>query len=160
MESALSADMLATDLAYYLVRKGVSQNSLPCHFFSFLRELMPVSVLDIRTMSGGIVCIQHQRDHTAPVCSHRHQHLCTRYKSQTLAVTPLFGHTKMLHSLILHKLIGMGSTALAAAVPCPGKATTFPASVAYLTAVPYPGKATKCPARDEEIDVIINHQVC
>ena len=111
MESALSADMLATDLAYYLVRKGVSQNSLPCHFFSFLRELMPVSVLDIRTMSGGIVCIQHQRDHTAPVCSHRHQHLCTRYKSQTLAVVPLFGHTK-----ILHTLIGMGSAALKAAV--------------------------------------------
>ena len=146
MESALSADMLATDLAYYLVRKGVSQNSLPCHFFSFLRELMPVSVLDFRAMSGGIACIQHQRDHTAPVCSHIHQHLCTHYKSQTLAATPLFGHTKMLHSLILHTLIGMGSTALAAAVPYPGKATTFPASVAFVTAVPYPGKAhTKIP---------------
>ena len=103
MESALSADMLATDLAYYLVRKGVSENSLPCHFFSFLRELMPVSVLDFRAMSGGIACIQHQRDHTAPVCSHIHQHMpsvhmLTFKKSQTLAAIPLLGHTKILHT--------------------------------------------------------------
>ena len=76
MESALSADMLATDLAYYLVRKGVSQNSLPCHFFTFWSELMLVSVLDFRAMSVGIACIQHQRDCTAPVFSHMHQHLC------------------------------------------------------------------------------------
>ena len=41
-----------------------------------------------------------------------HQHLCACYKSQTLAAIPLFGHTK-----ILHTLIEMGSTALAAAVP-------------------------------------------
>ena len=149
--------MLATDLAYYLVRKGVSQNSLPFNFFSFLR---PVSVLDIRAMSGGISCIQHQRDHTAPVCSHIHQHLCTHYKSQTLAATPLFGHSKMLHSLILHTLTGMGSTVLAAAVPYPGKATTFPASVAFVTAVPYAGKAKKNPTRDEEIDLNIHQPVC
>ena len=36
-------------------------------------------------------------------------------KSQTLAAIPLFGHTK-----ILHTLRGMGSAALAAAVPYPG----------------------------------------
>ena len=35
---------------------------------------------------------------------------------------PLFGHTK-----ILHVLLGMGSAALAAAVPYPGKATRIPA---------------------------------
>ena len=45
---------------------------------------------------------------TAPVYTHMHQHMCARYKSQTLAATPLFGHTK-----ILHTLIGMGSAALA-----------------------------------------------
>ena len=37
-------------------------------------------------------------------------------KSQTLEAIPLFGHTK-----ILHTPIGMGSAALAAAVPYPGK---------------------------------------
>lgn len=30
MEAALSPDMLATDLAYYLVRKGVSESSHTC----------------------------------------------------------------------------------------------------------------------------------
>ena len=39
-------------------------------------------------------------------------------KIPTLAAIALFGHTK-----ILHTLIGMGSAALAAAVPYPGKAT-------------------------------------
>ena len=55
---------------------------------------------------------------TAPVCSHMHQHLCARQKFQCLATMPLFGHPK-----ILQALIGVGSAALAAAVPCPGKAT-------------------------------------
>ena len=44
--------------------------------------------------------------------------LCARYNSHTLAATPLFGHTE-----ILHTLIGMGSAALAAAVPYPGMVT-------------------------------------
>ena len=56
--------------------------------------------------------------HTAPVCNHMHQDLCARYKSQTLAAIPLFGHTK-----ILHTLIGMGRAALATAVPYPSKVT-------------------------------------
>ena len=46
-----------------------------------------------------------------------HQHLCARYKSQTLSVIYSSG-TK-----ILHTLIEMGSAALAAAVPNSGKAT-------------------------------------
>ena len=50
------------------------------------------------------------------VYSRMHQHLCARYQSQTLAAVPLFWHTK-----ILHTLIGMGSAALAAAFPYPGK---------------------------------------
>ena len=49
---------------------------------------------------------------TAPVCSYMHQHLCAHLKSQMLATIPLFGHTK-----ILHTLIGMGSAALVMAVP-------------------------------------------
>ena len=36
---------------------------------------------------------------TAPVCN-QIQHLCVRYKSPTLAAIPLFGHTKILHTLI------------------------------------------------------------
>ena len=55
---------------------------------------------------------------TAPVCSCMHQHLCTRYKSQTLTAIPLFGYRKMLHTQV-----GMGSAALGAAVSYPGKAT-------------------------------------
>ena len=55
---------------------------------------------------------------TAPVCSCMHQHLYTRYKSQTLTAIPLFGYRKMLHTLV-----GMGSAALGAAVAYPGKAT-------------------------------------
>ena len=39
-------------------------------------------------------------------------------KSQALTVKPLFGHTE-----ILHNLTGMGSAALAAALPYPGKMT-------------------------------------
>ena len=42
----------------------------------------------------------------------------TLKKSQTLAAIPLFGHMK-----ILHTLIGMGSAALAAVVPYPSKVT-------------------------------------
>ena len=65
---------------------------------------------------------------TAPVCNGIHQHLCARYKSRTLTAIPLFGHTKILHTLIgmgriLHTLIGMGSAALVAVVPYPGKET-------------------------------------
>ena len=52
---------------------------------------------------------------TAPVCNRLHQYPC---ESQTLAAIPLFGVTK-----ILHTLIGMGSAVLAAAVPYPGKAS-------------------------------------
>ena len=48
----------------------------------------------------------------SPVCNRMHQHLCARYKSQTLAAVPLSGHTK-----ILHTLIEVGSAALAAATP-------------------------------------------
>ena len=52
------------------------------------------------------------------VCIRKYQDRGSRQKSQTLTATPLFGHTK-----IQHTLIGMGSAALAAAVPYPGKAT-------------------------------------
>ena len=45
---------------------------------------------------------------TAPVCNRMHQHLCAH--SPALIAIPLFGHTK-----ILHTLIRMGSAALAAA---------------------------------------------
>ena len=41
-------------------------------------------------------------------------------KSQTLVAIPVFGRTKILHTLTM---IVMGSAALAAAVPYPGKAT-------------------------------------
>ena len=57
---------------------------------------------------------------TAHVCNRMHQHLCACYKSQTLAAVRLFGHTKILHILIL---IGMGSAVLVSVVPYPGKAT-------------------------------------
>ena len=49
-------------------------------------------------------------------CNHMHQHLCARYKSQTLAAIPPFGHTK-----ILHTVTGMGSAALVGAVPYLGR---------------------------------------
>ena len=52
------------------------------------------------------------------VCNHMPQHLCAHSKSQTLAGTPLFGHME-----ILHTPTGMGSAALVAAVPYPGKVT-------------------------------------
>ena len=52
------------------------------------------------------------------VCSHMPQHLCAHSKSQTLAGTPLFGHME-----IQHTPTGMGSAALAAAVPYLGKVT-------------------------------------
>ena len=47
-----------------------------------------------------------------------HQHLCAHSKSQTAVPLLLFGHTKILHSLV-----GMGSAAFVAAVPYPSKAT-------------------------------------
>ena len=50
--------------------------------------------------------------HTAPTCNRMHQHLCGCKKSQTLAAIPLFGQTK-----ILHTLIGMGR-ALPLRLPC------------------------------------------
>lgn len=43
MEAALSPDMLATDLAYYLVRKGVSTFEL-FNIFSFKLGALSVSV--------------------------------------------------------------------------------------------------------------------
>ena len=53
---------------------------------------------------------------TAP-CVQSHASTTVRVKkSQTLEAIPLFGHTK-----ILHTLVGMGSAALAAAAPYPGK---------------------------------------
>ena len=51
-------------------------------------------------------------------CSYSHQHLHARKTLQTLAAIPLFRRTN-----ILHAMIGMGSAALAAAVPYPGKVT-------------------------------------
>ena len=54
---------------------------------------------------------------TAPLRATACINICVHLKSQTLAATPLFGHTKK----ILHTLTGMGSAA--AAVPYPGKAT-------------------------------------
>ena len=56
------------------------------------------------------------------MCNRLHQHLCARYKSQTLPAIPLSGHRK-----ILHTLIGMGSAALAAAVPYQVMRPEFPA---------------------------------
>ena len=55
---------------------------------------------------------------TAPACNRLYQYPCAHEKSQTLAAIPLFGVTKMLHTLT-----GMGSVVLAAAVPYPGKVT-------------------------------------
>ena len=56
---------------------------------------------------------------SAPACNRMQQRLCGRSKSQTLAAIPLFGQTK-----ILHTLTGTGRAALAAAVPnYPGKVT-------------------------------------
>ena len=49
---------------------------------------------------------------TAPVYNLMHQHLITQLKSWTLAVIPLFIHTRILHTLVL----GMGSIAPAAEV--------------------------------------------
>ena len=45
-------------------------------------------------------------------------HVKKKEKKKALAAIPLFGHPKMLHTLT-----GIGSAALAAAVPYPGKAT-------------------------------------
>ena len=55
----------------------------------------------------------------APACNRMHQHLC---KSRTLAAIPVFGHKKMLHSLV-----GMDSAALAAAVSYLVRQPEFPA---------------------------------
>ena len=48
----------------------------------------------------------------SPLCASASAHI---KNPKQLAAIPLFGHTKR-----LHQLVGMGSTALAAAVPCPG----------------------------------------
>ena len=53
---------------------------------------------------------------TVLVCNRMHQHLCARWKSQIQSAIPLFGRTK-----ILHTLIGMAIAAPATAVPYPGK---------------------------------------
>ena len=53
-----------------------------------------------------------------PLCEITCVNIWCMLKPQTLAATPLFGHTQ-----ILQTLIGMGSTALAAAVPYLGKVT-------------------------------------
>ena len=45
------------------------------------------------------------------MCNRMYQHLCTCYKSQTQAAIPLFGHTK-----ILHTLVGLGNATPAAVV--------------------------------------------
>ena len=47
-----------------------------------------------------------------PVRNRMHQHICARYKSQTPAAIPLFGHRKLLHILI-----GMGSAGNGCALP-------------------------------------------
>ena len=51
----------------------------------------------------------------SPLCASASAHV---KNPKQLAAIPLFGHTK-----ILHQLVGMGSTAPAAAVPYPGMAT-------------------------------------
>ena len=63
-----------------------------------VRDFSPAVSLQCR-LSDGV--------RTAPVCNRMHQHLCARYKSQTLAAIPLFGTRKYLYTLI-----GMGSVAL------------------------------------------------
>ena len=65
------------------------------------------------------------------------QHLCARY-CQTLAAVPLFCHTKTLHTLV-----GMGSAALAAAVPYPGKATKISLNKEILKKKKYKKKEEK-----------------
>ena len=55
-----------------------------------------------------------------PVCNCMHPNMCAHYKSQTLAATPLFGHTEMLHAPT-----EMGSAALVAAVPYQVKQPKF-----------------------------------
>ena len=58
---------------------------------------------------------------TAPPCAIACINICAHIKNpQTLAASPLFGHIK-----ILHTLMGMGSTALVAAAPYPCKETRF-----------------------------------
>ena len=47
---------------------------------------------------------------------------------RTLKIPDTGSHTLFAHTEILHTLIGMGSAALAAAAPFPGKATQFPES--------------------------------
>ena len=63
-------------------------------------------------------CRLSYRVRTAPVCIARISISMHIKKSPILSAIPLFGHMK-----ILHTLTGMGSAALVAAVPCPGKAT-------------------------------------
>ena len=70
---------------------------------------------------GKGFCFQSQlsvQTLTAPVSKSHASTSVHTLKSRTLAVIPVFEHTK-----ILHTLIGVGSAALAAAVPYPGKAT-------------------------------------
>ena len=53
-----------------------------------------------------------------PPCAITCINICAHLKNPTLAAIPVFGHMKTLHTLT-----GMGSAALVAAVPCPGKVT-------------------------------------
>ena len=70
------------------------------------------------SLRGNFRCRLSSGVRTDPVCNRTHQHVCARYKSPTLAATPLCGHTA-----IPHTLTEMGSAALAAAVPQWGEAT-------------------------------------
>ena len=77
------------------------------------------SQLSVQTLAVSGQPLPHPTP--TPLYNCMHQHLCTLQNSQTLAAIPLFGHTK-----ILSTLIGMGGTALEAAVPYPGKVTQIP----------------------------------
>ena len=113
----------------YGVRTAPVCNRMPRHLFSYGVRTAPVcSRMPRHLFSYGVrtapVCNRMLRHlfsygvRTAPVCSHMPRHLCAHSKSQTLAATPLLGHME-----ILHTPIGMGSAALVAAVPYPGKVT-------------------------------------
>ena len=62
------------------------------------------------------------------LCNRTHQHLCAQEISLKLAAIPVFGHTK-----ILHTLTGRVSAALVAAAFYPGKATQIPCKLQWST---------------------------
>ena len=99
-ESTSSADSLSA----VSVRPPVCSLSVRCPYGPRVQTLSVRCPYGPRVQTLSVRCPYGPR-----VQSHASTSVCT-YKSQTLSAIPLFGHTK-----ILHTLIGMGSAALAAA---------------------------------------------